>query len=90
MGLFFFQPIAMRITQLSGCGSTFSSINVIISSVIISLIFDLFILFKICKAKPFWPWLLPGEILQEAKVNWAKLYGRRKERGKENKKATSL
>lgn len=34
----------MRITQLSGCGSTFSSIHVIINSVIISLIFDLFCL----------------------------------------------
>lgn len=43
-GSFFFQPIALRITQLSGCGCTYSSIHVIINSVIISLIFDLFCL----------------------------------------------
>lgn len=86
----FSHSLAVRITQLSSCGSTISSINVTISSVIISLIFDLFILLKICKAKCFWPWLLPSEILQEAKVNWAKLFRWRKEREKKNKKATGL
>lgn len=39
----------------------------------------LFILFKICKSKPFRPWVLPREILQEPKVNWAKLFRLRKE-----------